>query len=77
MTVSKSKDRQRYGAMRRLNPDYAGFRGHDEEPTQPGKAPLQSLVCVLCGRKRNVLLGIALEQGARYVCLACREQEQS
>ena len=75
--MSRSKDQERFAAMRRLNPDYRGFRGHDQEPTRPGKAPLEAVVCTVCGRKRNIPLGIALEQGESYVCAACREQDQS
>ena len=72
--MSRKKDRQRVEAMRRLNPDYEGFRGHDNEPTRPGKTPLTSIVCSVCGRKRNVPVGIAAEQGDRFVCATCTEE---
>jgi len=73
--VSRRRDRERLERMRRLDPNYRGFRGWEREPTRPGNAPLASVVCVRCGRKRNVPLGIALEQGDRYLCLTCREGE--
>lgn len=72
--MSRSKDRQRYEAMKRLNPNYPGFRGHYREPDQPGQTPLESLTCTICGRKRNVPLGVAVEQGERYVCQSCKDQ---
>ncbi|MBF8267347.1 MAG: hypothetical protein HW388_855 [Dehalococcoidia bacterium] len=70
--MSRRKDQERFQAMRRLDPDYHGFRGYGGEPDR-GKAPLQAVICTLCGRTRNVPLGIALEQGDSYVCSSCRE----
>ena len=60
--------------MRRLDPDYRGFRGGQGEPDRPGTAPLQPVTCSVCGRKRNVPRGVALEHGDRYVCIRCREE---
>ena len=59
--------------MKRLDPDYKGFRGLDNEPDRPGKTPLVPATCSVCGRKRNVPRGIALEQGERFICASCRE----
>ncbi|MSQ41331.1 MAG: hypothetical protein EXR55_06740 [Dehalococcoidia bacterium] len=73
--MSRSKDRERLETRRRLNPDYPGFRGAAWEPTQPGNTVLQTVTCSVCGRKRNVPLGVAQEQGERYVCLACQERQ--
>jgi hypothetical protein len=71
--VSRRKDRERFEAMRRLDPDYKGFRGDAAEPDRKGNAPLESVVCTACGRKRNVPRGVALEQGPAYVCTSCVE----
>ena len=71
--MSRRKDSERFEAMRRLNPDYKGFRGRRNEPDRPGKAPLEAVTCRVCGRKRNVPRGIALEQGANYVCAKCTD----
>jgi len=60
--------------MKRLNPDYRGFRGHELEPDQPGQTPVEALTCSVCGRKRNVPLGIAAERGELYVCQSCQEE---
>ena len=60
--------------MRRLDPDYRGFRGHGNEPTRPGKTPLEAVTCSVCGRKRNIPRGVALEQGESYVCSRCVEE---
>ncbi|MBI2871872.1 MAG: hypothetical protein HYY00_01610 [Chloroflexi bacterium] len=72
--MSRRKDLERVKAMQRLDPDYKGFRGHQEEPTR--KAPLEAVVCVVCQHKRNVPRGIALEQGDHYVCMSCREKSE-
>ena len=60
--------------MRRLDPDYSGFRGRRNEPSTSGKTPLESVTCSVCGRKRNVARGVALEQGENYVCARCVEE---
>ena len=70
--MSRRKDRDRLKAMRRLNPDYRGFRGSAQEPSRAGNTPLQTVTCTVCGRKRNVPRGIAQEAGEAYVCLACQ-----
>ena len=72
--MSRLKDRKRYEGMKRLNPDYKGFRGYGLEPDRPGQTPLRSVICTVCGRKRNVSLGIAVEQADQYVCQSCQEE---
>ena len=60
--MGRRRDLERYEKMKRLNPDYKGFRGHQNEPDQPGKTPLESVTCRICGRKRNVAVGTATER---------------
>ena len=72
--MSKRKDRQRFEAMKGLDPDYKGFRGAGNEPNRPGNTPLESATCSVCGRKRNVPRGVALEQGDAFVCASCQEE---
>ena len=74
--MSRRKDQERFETMKRLNPDYQGFRGYASEPDKPGNTPLQTVTCTVCGRKRNVPLGIAQEQGEAYICLSCQEGER-
>ena len=73
--MSRRKDRERFEAMRRLDPDYDGFRGHGSEPSKMGNAPLEPVTCSVCGRKRNVPRGVAAEQGGRFVCARCQEDQ--
>ena len=72
--MSRRKDRERFEAMRRLDPDYSGFRGHKNQPDRPGKTPLEAATCRICRRKRNVPRGVALERGESYVCSNCIEE---
>ena len=73
--MSRRKDRERFLELKRLDPDYSGFRGNDQDPTRTGALPLQMVTCSRCGRMRNVAVGIAVEQGDDYVCLSCLEKE--
>jgi hypothetical protein len=72
--MSRRKNRERFEAMRRLDPDYHGFRGHGNEPSKAGNAPLEAVTCSVCGRKKNVPRGVAVEQGDRFVCARCQEE---
>jgi len=72
--VSRRKDRERFRDKKRLNPDYAGFRGQNSGTNSQGETPLQAVKCSICGRIRNVPIGLALESGDSYMCLACREK---
>ena len=72
--MGRRADRERFEAMKRLDPDYKGFRGYRNEPNRRGRTPLESATCSVCGRKRNIPRGIALEQGDSYVCSTCSEE---
>ena len=72
--MGRRRDEQRFERMKRLNPDYKGFRGYDREPTRPGNTPLVAVTCSACSRKRNVPVGIAQAQGDAYVCVRCTEE---
>ena len=72
--MSRRKDMARFEAMKRINPDYKGFRGHQLEADRPGQTPLQAMTCTVCGRKRNVPVGFVLEQEDRFVCQNCLDE---
>ena len=69
--MSHRKDRERFLALRHQNPDYKGFRGYENDPSKAGNTPLVAMNCSVCGKKRNVAVGIAEEQGENYVCITC------
>ena len=73
--MSRSKDRARFVEMKRLNPDYQGFRGSDQGPTGDTTA-LESVTCSVCGRRRNVPAGTAPDRGDGYICLSCRDEAE-
>jgi DNA-directed RNA polymerase subunit RPC12/RpoP len=75
-TLSRRKDRERFLAMKDSNPDYQGFRGYVQEPVVRESTPLQTVTCSVCGRRRNVSVDVATEQGENYVCLSCREEAE-
>jgi DNA-directed RNA polymerase subunit RPC12/RpoP len=74
--MSRRKDRERFLSMKHLNPDYQGFRGQYEEPDRAGNTPLQAIECTKCGRRRNVAVGVAMEEAENYICLSCREEAE-
>ena len=73
--MSRRKDKERFLAQRRENPDYKGFRGYANDPSRTGAIPLVAVNCSVCGKKRNVPVGIAEEQGERYVCITCLDEQ--
>ena len=72
--MSRRKDRDRYLAMKTTNPEYLGFRGYGGDAPRTEQDSLQTVTCSRCGRRRNVTLEVAQEQGAEYVCLSCLEE---
>ena len=70
--MSRRRDREKFLELRRQNPDYKGFRGYENDPSRTGNTPLVAVNCSVCGKKRNVPVGIAEEQGENYVCITCQ-----
>lgn len=72
--MSRRKDRERFSRMKEQNPDYTGFRGADTVVAAPPPPPvLQSVVCSVCQRRRNVPVETLPADRAEYVCLRCQE----
>ena len=69
--MSRRKDRERYQERKQRNPDYTGFRGSDTVIEKP-PAPVESVVCSSCGRKRNVPQDTIPADRDSYVCLRCQ-----
>lgn len=74
--MSRRKDQERYESMRRLYPDYRGFRGDRIQPALPVQTPLGSVTCIQCRRKRNIPLGLVAEHGDSYVCQSCQDVQR-
>ena len=60
--------------MKTQNPDYVGFRGRNTAPARPDYN-LESVLCSVCQRKRNVPSHTLPEDRSTYVCLRCQDQE--
>jgi len=75
--LTRRKDRERYLDMKHLNPEYTGFRGSAPGAAGAQTTPLETVTCSVCGRRRNVAIGTAMEEGDSYVCLSCREEQEA
>ena len=72
--MTRRKDRERYLRNKEANPDYLGFRGGDQTPVQD-QPVLETVVCSVCQRKRNVASEILPADRSSYVCLSCQEEK--
>ena len=72
--MSRRKDRERFQRMKDQNPDYVGFRGADTiVATLPPASALESIVCSVCQRRRNIPVDTLPADRAEFVCLRCQE----
>ena len=69
--MSRRKDLERYLRLKRDNPDYSGFRGANTLAERPAQA-LESVLCSVCGRKRNVTSDTIPADRDSFVCLNCQ-----
>ena len=73
--MSRRKDRERFQRMKEQNPDYTGFRGIDTVIATPAPPPvLESVVCSVCSRRRNVPIETLPEDRSSFVCLRCQDE---
>ena len=74
--MSRRKDRERLLRLQEQNPEYIGFRGANTvvEKSQP---VLESVVCSVCERKRNVPGDTIPEDRSSFVCINCQEDQPS
>ena len=67
------KDRERYLRLKQENPGYQGFRGA-EAVVPPPTPVMESVVCSVCQRKRNVAADTLPDDRSVYVCLRCQDE---
>ena len=72
--MSRRKDLERFLHLKQQNPGYRGFRGTDTATAKPPPA-LESVVCSVCHRKRNVASDTLPAYRSSYVFLGCEESE--
>ncbi|MDE2779008.1 MAG: hypothetical protein OXI91_04950 [Chloroflexota bacterium] len=71
--MSRRKDRERFQRIKEQNPGYTGFRGADNVVATPPAPPvLESVVCSICNRRRNVAMETLPEDRSSFVCLRCQ-----
>ena len=70
--MSRRKDAERFTRLKEQNPGYVGFRGANTAPARPA-ANLETVVCSVCNRKRNVDRNSLPADRSEYVCLACQD----
>ncbi len=74
--MSRRKDYERLLRLREENPDYAGFRGANTV-TAREPSPLETVVCSVCKRKRNVAADTIPAIRDEFVCLTCQDPKSS
>ena len=72
--MSRRKDIERLLRLKQQNPDYMGFRGANTAKAEPPPR-LESVVCSVCRRKRNVASDLLPEDRSSFVCLNCQEEQ--
>ena len=71
------KDRERFQLLRDSNPDYAGYRGKETVTIRAPLPEMETVVCSVCNRKRNVDSDSLPEDVSTFVCLRCQEDAKS
>ena len=74
--MSRRKDQERYIRLKEQNPDYVGFRGANTTSARPAAA-LETVVCSVCQRRRNVPIDTIPADRNSFVCLSCQEEQQT
>jgi len=72
--LSRRKDMERYLRRKQQNADYVGFRGVGTSAA-PVTVALESVVCSVCQRKRNVEVDTLPEDRSIFVCMSCQETQ--
>ncbi|HIN05553.1 MAG TPA: hypothetical protein EYM65_04845 [Dehalococcoidia bacterium] len=73
--MSRRKDMERFLSRKQQNQDYVGFRGAGIVAATPVPVALESVVCSVCNRKRNVEIDSLPEDRSTFVCKTCQEAE--
>ena len=73
--MSRRKDLERYLRRKQDNQDYVGFRGVVTEDAPAAAVALETAVCSVCQRKRNVEVDTLPENRSTFVCMSCQEAQ--
>ena len=73
--LSRRKDLERFRRLKEQNAGYVGFRGANAAPLEPPPI-LETVVCSVCARKRNVPSDTLPDDRSSFVCLRCQEAQE-
>ena len=73
--MSHRKDLERFRRLKEQNANYVGFRGASAAPVDP-EPTLETVVCSVCARKRNVPSHTLPDDRGSFVCLSCQEEQK-
>ena len=71
--MSRRKDMERFLRLKQQNTDYVGFRGIGTAAAVT--VALESVICSVCQRKRNVEVDTLPEDRTTFVCMTCQESQ--
>ena len=74
--MSRRKDQERFARLKAQNSEYQGFRGPNTQTEKPAEV-LETVVCSVCNRKRNVPADSLPDVRASFVCLRCQEEKSA
>ena len=72
--MSRRKDQERFARLKDQNSAYQGFRGPNTQTEKPVDV-LETVVCSVCNRKRNVPVTSLPDDRESFVCLGCQEEQ--
>ena len=73
--LSRRKDLERFRRLKEQNANYVGFRGANAAPVESPPI-LETVVCSVCARKRNVPSHTLPDDRSSFVCLSCQEAQE-
>jgi hypothetical protein len=73
-TLSRKKDLEKFRRLKADNPAYTGFRGANTVTVKP-QAALETVICSVCQRKRNVASETLPAERQTYVCQRCQDSQ--
>ena len=74
--MSRRKAQERFQRLKAQNSRYKGFHGPDTQAAKPAEE-LETAICSVCNRKRNVSVTTLPDDRASFVCLGCQQERAS
>ena len=72
--MSRRKDQERFARLKAQNSAYHGFRGSDARTEKPVDV-LETVVCSVCNRRRNVPATGLPNDRANFICRGCQDEQ--